>query len=56
MIWALAGVTLIIVLAIAIWQRGVIAKAKDTHEHSAKTEGHPEQRKSDGSDPGTKAH
>ena len=56
MLWALAGVTLLIVLGIAIWQRGVIEKAKTTHEHTALTEGRPDQRKSDGSDPGTKAH
>ena len=28
MVWALAGVTLIVVLVIAIWQRGVVAKAR----------------------------
>ncbi len=56
MLWALAGITLVIVLAIAIWQRGVVAKAKETHEHTALRAGHPEQRKSDGSDPGTKPH
>ena len=54
MLWALAGVTLVIVFVIAIWQRGVVAKAKSTHEHTAMTTGRPEQRKSDGSDPGTK--
>ena len=56
MLWILAGVTLVIVLGIAIWQRGVIETAKSTHEHTALTEGHPEQRRSDGSDPGTKPH
>ena len=56
MVWLLALVTLVIVVAIAVWQRGVIAKAKDKHEHSAMTAGRPEQRKSDGADPGTKAH
>ncbi len=55
-VWLLALVTLVIVLAIALWQRAVVAKAKDTHAHTALTEGHPEQRKSDGSDPGTKPH
>ena len=55
-IWLLALVTLGIVVVIAIWQRAVVAKAKDAHEHTALTEGHPEQRKSDGSDPGTKPH
>lgn len=56
MVWTLAGVTLILVLVIAVWQRSAAAKAKDSHEHTALTEGHPAQRKSDGSDPGTKAH
>lgn len=56
MVWALAGVTLIAVLIIAIWQRGVVAKAKDSHEHTAITAERPDQRKSDGSDPGTKPH
>ena len=55
-VWLLALVTFAIVIAIAIWQRGVVAKAKDTHEHSAMTEGRPDQRKNDGSDPGTKPH
>ena len=56
MVWALAAFTLIIVVAIAIWQRGVVAKAKETHEHTAMTTHRPDQRKSDGSDPGTKPH
>ena len=56
MLWALAGATLVVVLVIAVWQRSVVAKAKSTHEHTALTEGRPDQRKSDGSDPGTKAH
>ncbi len=55
-IWLLALVTLVIVVVIALWQRAVVAKAKDTHEHTALTEGRPDQRKSDGSDPGTKPH
>ncbi len=55
-IWLLAAITLVIVLVIAVWQRAVAAKAKDSHEHTALTAGAPEQRKSDGSDPGTKPH
>ena len=55
-IWLLALATLGIVLVIAIWQRRVAAKSKDEHHHSAMTEGRPDQRKSDGSDPGTKPH
>ncbi len=55
-IWLLALVTFVIVLGIAIWQRLAVAKAKDTHEHTAMTQGRPDQRKSDGSDPGTKPH
>ena len=39
MLWALAGITLVIVLAVAIWQRGVVAKAKEAHEHTALTAG-----------------
>lgn len=56
MLWILAGVTFLIVLALAIWQRAAVAKAKATHEHTALTAGRPDQRKSDGSDPGTKPH
>ena len=56
LVWALALVTLVVVVVIAIWQRRVAAKSKDQHEHSALTAGRPEQRKSDGADPGTKAH
>ena len=55
-VWLLALVTFVIVIALAIWQRRSVAKAKDTHEHTAMTRGHPEQRRSDGSDPGTKPH
>ncbi len=55
-VWLLALVTFVIVLAIAIWQRRSAAKAKDSHEHTAMTEGRPDMRKSDGSDPGTKRH
>lgn len=55
-IWLLAGVTLVVVVIIAIWQRAVVAKAKDSHEHTALTASRPDQRKSDGSDPGTKPH
>ena len=56
LIWLLALATLVIVVVVAVWQRAVVAKAKDTHEHTAMTEGRPDQRKSDGSDPGTKPH
>lgn len=55
-IWLLALGTLVVVVIIALWQRAAVAKAKATHEHTAMTAGAPEQRKSDGSDPGTKAH
>ncbi len=55
-VWLLAIFTLGIVVIIALWQRAVVAKAKDTHEHTALTAGRPDQRKSDGSDPGTKPH
>ena len=56
LIWMLAFVTLIVVVAVAIWQRGAVARAKEKHEHSAMTAGRPDLRKSDGSDPGTKPH
>ena len=56
MIWILALFTLIVVVVIAIWQRKAAAKAKDEHHHSAMTAKAPEQRKSDGADPGTEAH
>lgn len=52
-IWALAIVTLVAVLGIAIWQRGKVAKAKKEHHHTAMTEGHPEMRRTDGA-PGIK--
>ena len=55
-VWLLVLATFAIVLVIAIWQRRAVAKAKDTHEHTALTKGRPDQRKSDGSDPGTKPH
>ncbi len=55
-VWLLALTTFVIVIVIAIWQRRSVAKAKETHEHTALTKGHPEQRRSDGSDPGTKPH
>ena len=54
-VWLLALATLVIVVVIAIWQRGVVAKAKTQHDHSAVTAGRPDQRKSDGAEPGTKA-
>ena len=56
MVWILALFTLIVVVAIAVWQRRAAAKSKDEHHHSAVTAKAPEQRKSDGSDPGTKPH
>ena len=56
LIWLLALATLVIAVGVAIWQRKAAAKSKDEHHHSALTAGHPEQRKSDGSDPGTKPH
>lgn len=55
-IWLLALVTLVAVLGIAIWQRGVIAKAKDKRDHSAFLANRPDMQKSDGADPGTKPH
>lgn len=55
-IWLLALFTFAVVIAIGVWQRAAVAKAKKEHHHTAMTAGHPEQRKSDGSDPGTKAH
>lgn len=56
LIWILALATLVIAVGVAIWQRRVAARSKDEHHHSALTAGRPEQRKSDGSDPGTKPH
>lgn len=53
-VWLLALVTFAIVIGIAVWQRGSVARAQKRHEHSAHTEGKPGLRKSDGSDPGTK--
>ena len=55
LLWLLAFGTLIVVVVIALWQRKSVAKSKDQHTHSAMTAGRPDQRKSDGSDPGTKA-
>ena len=54
-LWLLAFVTFIVVIGVAIWQRRAVAKAKDDHEHSAVTASRPDQRKSDGAEPGTKA-
>lgn len=54
--WILALVTFGIVIIFAVWQRGSVSKAKKEHEHTVMTEGHPELRKSDGSDPGTRPH
>lgn len=54
--WLLALVTFALVLIFAIWQRSDVRKAKREHQHSAMTEGKPELRKSDGSDPGTRPH
>ncbi len=56
MVWALALVTLMAAVAIAVWQRKSISKAKDEHHHSALTQGVPGQRASDGKDPGTQPH
>lgn len=54
LIITLAIVTLVLVLAYAAWQRAKVSKAKDTHEHSALTAGHPEQRSTHGA-PGVPA-
>ncbi len=54
--WLLALVTFGLVLAFAMWQRRDVSKAKDERQHSAMTQGKPELRKSDGSDPGTRPH
>ena len=54
--WLIALATFALVLVFALWQRGAVSKAKKEHHHSAMTEGKPELRKSDGSDPGTKPH
>ena len=56
MIWILAFVTLIVVVVAAVWQRASVAKSKDQHEHSAMTAARPDQRRSDGSEPGTQPH
>ncbi len=40
----LALSTLVIVVAYLVYQRFRVSKAKDDHEHSAITHGHPEQR------------
>lgn len=47
-IWPLAIVTLVIVIAVALWQRAKVAKAKTDHAHSALTEGRPAERRTDG--------
>lgn len=44
LIICLAVMTLTIVIAYLIVERISVAKAKDTHEHSAMTEGKPSQR------------
>ena len=49
----LAIFTFVAVLVVAIWQRRKVEKAKQNHEHTAMTEGHPELRKTDGA-PGVK--
>lgn len=54
--WLLALATFAIVLVFAVWQRAAVIKAKAEHHHTAMTEGRPELRKSDGSDPGTEPH
>jgi FtsZ-interacting cell division protein ZipA len=52
-IWLLAIATLVVALAIGMWQRRKASKAKVDHEHSAMTSGRPDQRKTDGA-PGVK--
>ena len=53
LIISLALVTLILVVAVLLWQRYKVGKAKSEHHHSALTEGHPEQRSTSGA-PGVK--
>jgi hypothetical protein len=47
-VWILAVATLIVALAIGVWQRRKASKAKVDHEHSAMTRGRPDQRRTDG--------
>lgn len=44
----LALVTLVLVVAYALWQRHRVSKAKDEKHHSALTAGRPDQRQTGG--------